>query len=114
VVTVYWRLNNLGAQVEAQIVFNHVGGKPPFFDGTSSFDYWQRKVKMYLGSINDRVWEVIEHDFVILDPTNPTDNDRANKQCNTMALNTIYTIALMQKCLSKLRILRRLVKCEQD
>jgi hypothetical protein len=45
---------------------------------------------MYLGSINDRVWDVTEHDFVILDPTNLTDNERANKQCNTMALNTIY------------------------
>jgi len=74
----------------AQIVFNHVGGKPPFFDGTSSFDYWKRKIIMYLGSINDRVWEVMENDFVILDPANPTDNERANKQCNTMALNTIY------------------------
>jgi hypothetical protein len=52
----------------AQVVFNHVWGKPPFFDGTSSFDYWKRKMKMYLGSINDR----------------------ANKQCNTMALKTIY------------------------
>ncbi|XP_066323928.1 uncharacterized protein [Miscanthus floridulus] len=47
-------------------------------------------MKMYLGSINDRVWEVTEHDFVILDPTNLTDNERANKQCNTMDLNTIY------------------------
>jgi hypothetical protein len=74
----------------AQIVFNHVGSKPPFFDGTSFFNYWKRKMKMYLGSINDRVWEVTEHDFVILDPANPTDNERANKQCNTMALNTIY------------------------
>jgi len=74
----------------AQIVFNHVGGKPPFFDDTSSFDYWKRNMKMYLGSINDRVWEVMENDFVILDPANPIDNERANKQCNTMALNTIY------------------------
>jgi hypothetical protein len=83
-------LNNLGAQIMAQIVFNHIGGKPPFFDGTSSFDYWKRKMKMYLDSINDRVWDVTEHDFVILDPTNLIDNERANKQCNTMALNTIY------------------------
>jgi hypothetical protein len=27
---------------------------------------------------------------VILDLANPADNERANKQCNTMALNTIY------------------------
>jgi hypothetical protein len=74
----------------AQVVFNHIGGKPPFFDGTSSFDYWKRKMKMYLGSINDRVWDVTKHDFVILDPTNLTNNERANKQCNTMALKTIY------------------------
>jgi hypothetical protein len=36
------------------------------------------------------VWDVTEHDFVILDPTNLTDNERANKQCNTMTLNTMY------------------------
>jgi hypothetical protein len=70
-------------------VFNHVGGKPPFFDGTS-FDYWKRKIKMYLGSINDKVCDVVENEFVILDPTNLTDNDKINKQCNIMVLNTIY------------------------
>jgi hypothetical protein len=49
----------------------------------------EEKDKDYLGSINNRVWKVTENDFVIFDPTNPTDNERANKQCNTMALNTI-------------------------
>ena len=73
----------------AEIVLNHVGGKPPFFDGTS-FDYWKRKMKMYLGSINDKVWDVVENEFVIIDPTNLIDNDKINKQWNTMALNTIY------------------------
>jgi hypothetical protein len=73
----------------AQIVFNHVGGKPPFFDGTS-FDYWKRKMKMHLGLINDKVWDVVEIEFMILNPTNLTDNDKINKQCNTMALNIIY------------------------
>jgi hypothetical protein len=47
------------------------GGKPPFFDGTC-YDYWKRKMKMYLGSINDQVWNVTESDYVILDPNNPT------------------------------------------
>ena len=45
---------------------------------------------MYLGSINDRVWEVTENDYVILDPTNPINNGRANKQCDSMVVNTIY------------------------
>jgi hypothetical protein len=73
-----------------QIVFNHVGGKPPFFDGTSSFDYWKRKMKMYLGLIHPKVWEVTENDFVVLDPTSTTPREQENLQCNTMALNTLY------------------------
>ena len=47
-------------------------------------------MKIYLGSINDQVWDVTKSDFVILDLDNLTNNDKANKQCNTMALNTIY------------------------
>jgi hypothetical protein len=74
----------------AQIVFNHIGGKPPFFDGVFSFDYWKRKMTMYLGSIHEKVWEVTEKDYAILDPNNLTLNDRDNRTCNRMALNTIY------------------------
>jgi hypothetical protein len=47
-------------------------------------------MKQYLGSINDMVWEVTEQDFAIIDPENLTPNDRINKQCSTMALNTLY------------------------
>ena len=47
---------------------------------------------MYLGSINDTVWDVVENDFVIIDPTNLIDNDKINNQCNTMALNIIYNV----------------------
>ncbi|CAA0829170.1 Unknown protein [Striga hermonthica] len=72
------------------IVFNHVGGKPPFFDGISSFDHWKRKMKTHLGSIHAKVWDVTEREYIILDEKNMTPNEQANKQCNTMALNTIY------------------------
>ena len=74
----------------AHVVFNHVGGKPPFFDGVKNFDYWKRTMRMYLGSINDQVLDVTEKDYVILDADNLTPTDKANKQCNTMALNTLY------------------------
>jgi len=57
-------------------VFKHVGGKPPHFDGTC-YDYWKRKMKMYLGSINEKVWEVVENDFVVLYPTRPTPRKQA-------------------------------------
>ena len=45
---------------------------------------------MYLGSINDQVCEVTENDYAINDPDDPTNKDKINKQCNIMALNTIY------------------------
>ena len=47
-------------------------------------------MRMYLGSINDQVWEVTENDYAIIDPDNPTNQDKTNKQYNTMALNPIY------------------------
>ena len=59
----------------SQIVFNPVGGKSPLFDCTS-FHYWKRKMKMYLVSINDKVWDVVENEFMIIDPTNLTDTCR--------------------------------------
>jgi hypothetical protein len=71
-------------------VFNHVGGKPPFFDGVSSFAHWKRKMTMYLSSIYKRVLQVTENDFAIIDPNHLTDEDRANRTCNGMALNTLY------------------------
>ena len=89
----------------AQIIFNHVGGKPPHFDGTS-YDYWKRKMKMHLGSIHEKVWEVTENDFEILDPTSLTPREQENKQCNTMALNTIYN-AIDPKVFEQIKDLER-------
>ena len=57
---------------------------------------------MYLGSINDLVWEVIENDYAIIDPDDLTNQDKINKQCNTMALNTIYN-AIDSKVFEQMR-----------
>jgi hypothetical protein len=61
---------------------------------------------MYLGSINDQVWEVTENDFMILDPNNLTNNDKANKQYNTIALNSIYN-AIDSKVFEQIKDLDR-------
>ena len=45
---------------------------------------------MYLCLNNDQVWDVTKSDYVILNATNLTNQDKENKQCNIMALNTIY------------------------
>ncbi|XP_066311224.1 uncharacterized protein [Miscanthus floridulus] len=63
-------------------------------------------MKMYLGSIDDKVWDVTESDFVILDPTNPTPRELENKQCNIMALNTIYN-AIDSKVFEQIKDLER-------
>jgi hypothetical protein len=49
-------------------------------------------MKIYSGSINNQVWDVTESDYAIIDPVNLTNQDKAKKQCNTMALNTIYNV----------------------
>ena len=61
---------------------------------------------MYLGSIKDKVWDMTESDFVILDPTNPTPRELENKQCNTMALNAIYN-AIDSKVFEQIKDLER-------
>ena len=102
------RLNGLSVQNMAQIVFNYIGGKPSFFNGTS-FDYWKRKIKIYIGSINDKVWDVVENEFVITDPTNLTTMTRLTSNA-TLWHSMQYTMALIQRCLSKSKILRRQVR----
>jgi hypothetical protein len=92
----------------AQIIFNHVGGKSPFFDGTS-FDYWKRKMKMYLCSINDKVWDVVENGFVILDLQISLTMTRSTNNVIPWH-STPYIMALIQRCLNKSKILRKQVK----
>jgi aromatic ring-opening dioxygenase LigB subunit len=66
----------------------------------------EEKEKMYLSSINDKVWDVAENDFVILDPTNLIGKDLTNKQCNIMALNTIYN-AINSKVFEQIKDLEK-------
>jgi hypothetical protein len=70
-------------------------------------------MKIYLGSINDQVWDVTESDYAIIDPDNLTNQDKANKQCNTMALNTIYN-AIDSKVFEQIKIVIELMRCERD
>ena len=68
---------------------------------------------MYLGSINDQVWDVTEKDYAIIDPDNPTNLDKTNKQCNTMALNTIYN-AIDSKVFEQIKDCEKLMRCGGD
>ena len=47
-------------------------------------------MKMYLGSIHEKVWDVTEEEYIVLDPKRFTPRGQENKQCNNMALNTLY------------------------
>ena len=43
-----------------------------------------------------------ENDYAIIDPDDPTNQDKTNKQCNTMTLNTIYN-AIDSKVLEQIK-----------
>ena len=71
-VTIDSRLNNLRVKRWLKLCSTMWGANHhSFFDGTC-YDYWKRNMKMYLGSINDQVWDVTENDYAIIDPDNPT------------------------------------------
>jgi hypothetical protein len=84
---------------DSTVVFNHVGGKAPFFDSTC-YDYWKRKIKMYLGSINDQVWDVTESDYDIIDSHNLTTKIRPTSNA-IQWLSTPSTMPSIPRCLSK-------------
>ena len=71
-------------------------------------------MKMYLGSINDQVWDVTESDYAIIDPDNLTNQDKANKQCNTIALNTIYNAIDSKDCERANEVWMRLEETYED
>ena len=72
----------------------------------------REKMKMYLGSINDQVWDVTENDYAIIDPDNPTKIGPTNNA--TQWRSTPYTMPLIQRCLSKSRIVKEQMKCGGD
>ena len=59
------------------------------------------------------MWDVTESDYAIIDPNNLTNQDKANKQCNTMALNTIYN-AIDSKVFEQIKDYKEQMRCERD
>jgi hypothetical protein len=68
--------------------FHHVG-KSPYFDGTC-YDYWKRKMCAHLKSINRKVWEVVDNDFVVINEASPTTRDEEKLQNNDITINQFY------------------------
>ena len=44
-------------------------------------------MRMYLGSINDQVWDVTKNDYAIIDPDNLTNQDKTN--------NAIFSVDML-------------------
>jgi hypothetical protein len=65
--------------------FHHVG-KSPHFDG-SNYDYWKRKMGAHLKSVNRKVWEVVDNDFVVINEEQPTAREEEKLQNNDIAIN---------------------------
>jgi hypothetical protein len=68
-------------------------GKPLMFDGSSS-DYWKRNMSTYVISMNIKIWDVVENDFVVIDPTNST--AREEEKLHSMILPSISCMRLCE------------------
>ena len=63
--------------------------KPPQFDG-SNYPYWKAKMTSYIKSINRKVWKVVEIEFEVADPENPTAAEEVLLQNNDIVLSAIH------------------------
>jgi hypothetical protein len=63
------------------------------FDG-SSYDYWKRNMSAYVKSMNRKIWDVVENDFAVIDPTNST--AREEEKLHSMILPSISCIRLCE------------------
>ncbi|XP_066324012.1 uncharacterized protein [Miscanthus floridulus] len=84
--------------------FNHMG-KPPHFDG-SNYDYWKRKISAHLKSINRKVWDVVDNDFVVINEARPTPRKEEKLKNNDIAINQFYE-ALDLKMFEQIKDLER-------
>jgi hypothetical protein len=80
-------------------------GKPPHFDVTS-YDYWKRKMCAHLKSINRKIWEVVEKDFAVLDPSSLTAREEEKLLHDDIAINLLYE-ALDSKVFEQIKDLER-------
>ena len=70
------------------LYINHVG-KPPKFDG-NAYGYWKKKMQAHIKSMNRKIWQVVEKDFIVLDVNDPTPREDELLQLNDIAVNVLY------------------------
>ena len=46
---------------------------------------------VYLKAMGGKLWEIVDNDYVIIDPTNLTDVDKENTLANAQAMNIPYS-----------------------
>ncbi|XP_066361328.1 uncharacterized protein [Miscanthus floridulus] len=56
--------------------------------------------------MNHKIWDVVENDFVVIDPTSPTPREEEKLQFNDIAINTLYD-ALDIKVFEQIKYLER-------
>ena len=66
---------------------------PPLFDGTN-YAYWKVRIRAFLQSLDERVWQVVEIDWTKLKEA-PADWDDAKIKAanfNSRALNALFSV----------------------
>ena len=72
---------------------------PPHFDG-NNYAYWKVRMKAFLKSIDERVWNSVEYRWK--KPTTPiSDWQTSQKEAaafNSKAMNAIFNVVSMKEC----------------
>ena len=71
---------------------------PPHFDG-NNYAYWKVRIKAFLKSIDERVWNSIEYGWE--KPTTPVSEWQTSEKeaatCNSKAMSAIYNVVSMEE-----------------
>ena len=71
---------------------------PPHFDG-NNYAYWKVRIKAFLKSIDERVWNSIEYGWE--KPTTPVSEWQTSEKeaviCNSKARSAIYNVVSMEE-----------------
>ena len=84
---------------------SHAVNRPPFFTG-SNYTYWKVKMRAFLQSIDERVWEQVVNGLSPLaENTTQLPNMDTFKTLNSKGLNAIFLLYVMMFFLILLTVL---------
>ncbi|XP_040381826.1 uncharacterized protein LOC121054917 [Oryza brachyantha] len=80
----------VGHEYSTSTSYSSYSGRAPYINGTE-YAAWKHRMKMLLKSINPSIWRTVENDYVLQNPTAPTEEDDKNEHKNAQATNALLS-----------------------